>query len=871
MAGFNRPGKSPNKLARLYKQKSSTNPNYIRISLNTTATYGGVVDAPIREANPTINYSTADFQGNPKFEVGYNATGDRTNTVIKFGGLSSVGTGYTVRDARLRIFCLYTDGIIANVAVLNSVFDVNTVTWNIRQTATNWVVAGGYGSVDLSNVFAAQAAVPVGSPGVYIEFMGAGINAYVQSVINGGVDNGLLLYNNTQSGPAGTSSYVSSEGANGFRPELIFQVTTAAATPPVAIRPFYQGSSVSTAATLATTSITPVANKLYLATVTSLTVVSVVPSAPTITGCGITWVNYANSVYDNSGTSLSRITLFYGLSAAPTAGVLTVDFGAQLQDTAIVTIDEASNVNTTSPIVQGATNANSTAATDLIVTLAPFADVKNATYATFAKEATVATASLLSGLSSLNFFDVATKISNFSAYASGNVLNPWVSWSASCQNGGIAVELKSASSTANSITLNGAANEDQDVTSGAIASLVSTNGAALEAQDVTSSSVSTVVTASGNALEGYDIVLGSALTTAPTALNATITEQADTTNGVIASNVSLNAAPIETPDVTTGAIASLIALSSNRLEQPDIATGTIASQVSLSSAVLENNDVTAGSIASLISTNGAAFEISDVTNGIASSVITASGAVLENTDVANGNAIAPQSIVLNSAITEQSDSTTGSATSLISTNGNALEASDTVAASISSSIALTGNNLERPDVVTAVITSQVSLAGAAIEAPDFTSATLATVIGLNAGVLEATDVVNGTDVTQTISFNAAIAEVNDLVSGSAILPITSFNAAMLESSDRVTGLIGVTTAVTKQGGDDVPREEYWEKHVSKPRRDANLDKLIQEAYSKATEPEKPIVEVVKAIEAVKALALDDDDDEDDIIMLLLGL
>ena len=158
-------------------------------------------------------------------------------------------------------------------------------------------------------------------------------------------------------------------------------VSTAKAITPITIASFFPGASSSAATTVATTSITPVANRLYLVSVTSLNLLSATPNPPTLSGNGITWVLYAGTIFDNTGTSLARSTLFYGISAAPTAGVLTADFGTQLQDTAIILVDEARNVNVSSPVTQFGVNQNTTAATNLTVPLAAFASTNNATYA----------------------------------------------------------------------------------------------------------------------------------------------------------------------------------------------------------------------------------------------------------------------------------------------------------------------------------------------------------------------------------------------------------------------------------------------------------------------------------------------------------
>lgn len=204
-------------------------PPFVKISNNTNANYNGVVDAPIREAAPTINYGTADFQGSSKFEAGFFGTGDRTNTVIKFGGLTGAGTG-TVTNAKLRLFVVFGSNNTVNASVLNTAFDVNTVTWNIRQTATNWNVAGVYSGTDVSAVVAASALCPVSSANTYLELTGTGLDTYVQNVLNGATDNGLLLYDNNQTVPGSSSSFVSSEGVDLTRPELVFTLTPSTGT-----------------------------------------------------------------------------------------------------------------------------------------------------------------------------------------------------------------------------------------------------------------------------------------------------------------------------------------------------------------------------------------------------------------------------------------------------------------------------------------------------------------------------------------------------------------------------------------------------------------------------------------------------------------
>lgn len=68
----------------------------------------------------------------------------------------------------------------------------------------------------------------------------------------------------------------------------------------------------------------------------------------------------------------------------------------------------------------------------------------------------------------------------------------------------------------------------------------------------------------------------------------------------------------------------------------------------------------------------------------------------------------------------------------------------------------------------------------------------------------------------------------------------------------------VTPVTIKRGGDDVPREEYWETHKPETSRDATLDKVIRDAYAKIAHPELEIKPVAER-----------DDDEDVLLLLLL--
>lgn len=512
---------------------------------------------------------------------------------------------------------------------------------------------------------------------------------------------------------------------------------SAAAVPQIAISSFFPGATSATATTVATTSITPIANRLYLVSVTSLNLLSVAPNPPTLSGNGISWVLYGASIFDDSGTSLARATLFYGISAAPTAGVLTADFGTQLQDTAIIVVDEATNVNVSSPVVQIAINQNKVAATDIVVAMAAFSSTNNATYGTFSKEATAATATPLGGIANLAYYDVSGKVTIQTAYQIGNSPRPGESWSVACQNSGIAIEINSSSNAAQ----------------------ISLNASVLESDDTASGVISTTVTATGVTREDADGAAGSA--SSLVALNGATTEDADSAAGVLATQVALNGAATEDPDVAAG-------------------TAIQTAGTTLNGAVLESSDEASGSISSNIALTGAAIESPDAASGI-----------------------------------------------------------------ISSSIALNGNTREDADLANGSISSMIVANGAVAENPDGAAGIVATVVSLNGSTFEN----------------------SDISSGLAVASVMSLNGAAFEDNDAVTGLLGVAVESRKIGGDDVPREEYWEVKKTPVNRDDSLDTILHKAYDKAigrVEPAKPI-EVLTPVDD-----FDYDADDDEVLMLMIG-
>lgn len=158
------------------------------------------------------------------------------------------------------------------------------------------------------------------------------------------------------------------------------------------------GSSSTNATSYVTASIAPAANQLILLAVEQNLAGTGIPVCPTVTGNGLTWVEVAGNNHWDAGAPnfWSRTCVFRAmLATTPTAGTVTLNFGAVSQDSVAWSIAEFDHVDTTGTngsgaVVQSASfGANNAAA--LSVTLATFGNVNNATYGAFGAGNTGAT------------------------------------------------------------------------------------------------------------------------------------------------------------------------------------------------------------------------------------------------------------------------------------------------------------------------------------------------------------------------------------------------------------------------------------------------------------------------------------------------
>lgn len=200
--------------------------NY-NISDNTGATFSGTNDTYLLETSPTVNFGSGTT-----IIVKAWTTNDRTHSVIKFTGLSSVPSGGTVTNAKIRLYCQ---------TIANDPFEVPTVnayalrrdfveaqaTWNVYQTSSNWGTAGALDTAtDYNNSLLGSVLVDIEN--AYYEISGTAVNTYVQNILNGTTDYGLLLVEENYLTPLNQFKegvFTSSEGTNGQRPELTFTRT----------------------------------------------------------------------------------------------------------------------------------------------------------------------------------------------------------------------------------------------------------------------------------------------------------------------------------------------------------------------------------------------------------------------------------------------------------------------------------------------------------------------------------------------------------------------------------------------------------------------------------------------------------------------
>lgn len=225
----------------------------------------------------------------------------------------------------------------------------------------------------------------------------------------------------------------------------------------ISCSPITSGSSATDATSYNTASITPNANTLILFDVVSH-ITSGPPVEPTLSGNGLTWV----SVASNTATSANekRLTRFRAMGSSPTAGAITISFGAETQLWSAWLVSQCSGVDTSGidgagAVVQTVKTTGTGFANSVIITLATFSrdgNVGHGVKSHFTNEATTpGTGFLELAEANIDNGGGSSQSGNQIEWKENDNTVDW-SWVTSSRNFGIASELQLAPTTLNAGT-----------------------------------------------------------------------------------------------------------------------------------------------------------------------------------------------------------------------------------------------------------------------------------------------------------------------------------------------------------------------------------------------------------------------------------
>lgn len=198
---------------------------------NTT----GTDDAMMQQTDAATNFGSSAVMFITEW-----AAGDHNHTVVKWTGFpGTIPGGATITTARIRLYLTSSAGggshDISFYNLLNA-FTENQVTWNVRQTATNWNTAGGQGSGTDHGASALFSITGMGdTTGQYYDFTAtaAGVT-WLQNLLDGtgGVTNHGFVSDRTAGADSQHREFGSTEGSDGQRPILEVTYTTGGGASP---------------------------------------------------------------------------------------------------------------------------------------------------------------------------------------------------------------------------------------------------------------------------------------------------------------------------------------------------------------------------------------------------------------------------------------------------------------------------------------------------------------------------------------------------------------------------------------------------------------------------------------------------------------
>lgn len=210
------------------------------------------------------------------------------------------------------------------------------------------------------------------------------------------------------------------------------------------------GGGTSSVASATTASITPGGNRLILVTVHAyLSAGSVQPATPTVTGNGITYSLVASQDTDNSGTDRGTMFLFRGMASAPTAGGITIDFGATTQTRIQWAVDQSgpdvdtSGTNGSGAIIQSTGVTLGAAGTSASVNFPSAMGAGNVGFSAWGHQVQEGKTPR-AGWTELADVTTVSLASVETQYISGTDTAGSASWTTSSRAGGVIAEIKSA-------------------------------------------------------------------------------------------------------------------------------------------------------------------------------------------------------------------------------------------------------------------------------------------------------------------------------------------------------------------------------------------------------------------------------------------
>lgn len=213
----------------------------------------------------------------------------------------------------------------------------------------------------------------------------------------------------------------------------------------IAARRLTGGSSTTDATSYTTAVIAPSSNTLVLATIQSRHAATE-PTAPTITGCGLTWV-LVRSQYEPTQLPNRKLATFRALGPSPVSDQLTIDFAGQTQTHCTWSICEFAGTDTTGTDGSGAivkvvgASSVTQSSTSQTVSLEPFQNPNNIAYGAFLHFANEPTAPGI-GFSEIDDIFLAENPTGFQTEYKSNGTIVGASWASSTFSSAIAIELK---------------------------------------------------------------------------------------------------------------------------------------------------------------------------------------------------------------------------------------------------------------------------------------------------------------------------------------------------------------------------------------------------------------------------------------------